>query len=206
MDRNVRTKSKDNNLTKAIIFILLITMIAMILVSGTYAKYTSSAKGTATAAVAKWAFNVNDTDIATNETVTFSLFDTVKDEDGSEETDVAAGVVAPGTSGEFTLKLQNASEVKAQYGIDYTITNANNVPIQYSVNGGEWSSDLADVVAGDATTLEAGASADDITIQWKWVYAGDDAADTELGDLARQGTAPTVTVEANISASQYVNP
>ena len=206
MDRNVRTKSKDSNLTKAIIFILLISMIAMILVSGTYAKYTSSAKGTATATVAKWAFNVNGTDIATNETVTFSLFDTVLDEDGSAEDDVAAGVVAPGTSGEFTLKLENASEVKAQYAIDYTVTNANNVPIQYSVNGGEWSSELADVLAGDATILEAGASANDIRIQWKWAFEGVDATDTALGELARDGAAPTVTVEANISANQYVNP
>lgn len=206
MDRNVRTKSKDNNLTKAIIFILLISMIAMILVSGTYAKYTSSAKGTATATVAKWAFNVGDTDIATSETVTFDLFSTVKDEDGSVEEDVAAGVVAPGTSGEFTLKLQNTSDVEAQYAIDYTVTNANNVPIQYSVNGGEWSPDLADVVAGDATILDAGASADDITIQWRWVFNGVDADDTALGELAREGSAPTVTVEANISANQYVNP
>ena len=65
MDRNTK-KSNDNNLTKAIIFILLISMIAMILVSGTYAKYTSSASGTATATVAKWAFNVNDTDLLGN--------------------------------------------------------------------------------------------------------------------------------------------
>lgn len=200
--RKVRAKSKDEKSTKAIIFILLITIIAMIFVSSTYAKYSSSAKGTATATVAKWSFNVNDTDIATNETVTFNLFDTVLDTDGTAETSVADGMIAPGTQGSFTLELENTSEVKAQYGIDYAITNASNVPIQYSVDGGNtWTSDLADVVASDATILEAGAAATPITIQWQWAFDGDDATDTALG---KADTAPSVTVEATISASQYV--
>lgn len=174
-------------------------------VSGTYAKYTSSATASDSARVAKWDidFNTLDTD---DHTFTFNLFETVLDSDGvSTETHIGASdIIAPGTSGEFTMSLQNKSEVYANYSIDYTVTNTNNIPVLFSVNGGDtWTSDLADV----ADTPLDNQNATEITVQWKWAFedtssddakAARDASDTTLGAA---GTAE-LKVEAKVTATQ----
>lgn len=178
-------------------------------VSGTYAKYTSTFNGTSdTARVAKWAFKVGDlanssADGASN-TFTFNLFDTIKDTDGSVEADVASKntdkVIAPGTQGEFTIALQNLSEVTAMYGIDYTVVNDGNIPIEFSNDGSTWSSDITDVTASESTTkLAMNAGSDtEVTIQWRWAFVGDDTTDTNLG---KAGSA-TVQVKADVTVTQ----
>ena len=188
-----------NKTMKMISITLLIVMIALILVSGTYAKYTSSATGSDSARVAKWAFNVGGTDIASN-TFKFDLFKTIKDSDGNEENDVVSAngdkVIAPGTSGSFDISLENKSEVSAKYGIVYTVTNEKNIPIKFSTDGQIWSTDLAEVVADNETTkIAAKNGTKTINIQWKWEFDGDD---TQLG---KDGTA-TVTVKADVTATQ----
>lgn len=205
-------KKKEN---KSIAILLLVVMVALILVAGTYAKYTSSASGSDIATVAKWSFKVNDTEIAVTGSapkVTFNLFDTINDTDGQPETDVAAGLIAPGTQGAFDLKLKNDAQVTAQYAIDYTVTKSDStLPILFSVDGGTtWTSDLADVVASDATKLAIGSAEKTITVQWKWLYetqaengsvTAGDTVDTALG-VAGQTTAPTIEVTAAVTATQ----
>ena len=102
---------KDNKIMKFVGFVLLITVIALIVVAGTYAKYTSSATGSSSAVVAKWDIKAGKSGeevsiTGSNSTVAFNLFDTIKNEDGTEETDVVDGKIAPGTSGIiYTQKL-----------------------------------------------------------------------------------------------------
>ena len=79
---------EKNKTMKMILITLLIAMIALVLVSGTYAKYTSSASGSDTARVAKWSFIVGGADTVTENTFTFDLFKTIKDTDGEDEVDV----------------------------------------------------------------------------------------------------------------------
>lgn len=172
-------------------------------VSGTYAKYTSKFESTDSARVAKWAFQINDTDVTNS--FTFNLFDTVNDTDGNAETDVKDGgdtetIIAPGTQGSFTIKLANKSEVTAKYAIDYEVTNTNNIPIEFSVDGLNWSSSLSDVAASDTTKLNMNGGEATITVQWRWTYEGTDrdTTDTTLGSA---GTA-TVTVDADITVTQ----
>ena len=145
-----------NKTMKMILITLLIAMIALVLVSGTYAKYTSSASGSDTARVAKWSFTVGGTDIVAENTFTFDLFKTIKDTDGKTETDVVSAnadkVIAPGTSGSFDLVLENKSETSAKYGITYTVTNTASIPVQFSVNGKDWTDNLANVVESDTDT------------------------------------------------------
>lgn len=199
-----------NNLLKFTNIVLLITMIAIILVAGTYAKYTSSASGTDATVVANWSFEVNGQDITIlgdEETITFGLFSTIYDSDGkTAETDVATGadknLIAPGTSGSFEFKVQNTSDVTAQYAIDFTVTNANNIPIEYSTDGTTWTKELADIVASNDTILAIGSGEKAITVQWRWAFSGDDTFDTNLATLE---TAPTITVEASITATQLNN-
>ena len=70
---------KQINLVKITIFVLLLTVTALVLVAGTYAKYTSSASGTDATVVAEWSFMVENQDITilgSNEEVVFDLFNT----------------------------------------------------------------------------------------------------------------------------------
>lgn len=208
---------KKNNTMKLMAIILLIAMIALILVSGTYAKYTSSATGTSSARVAKWSFSVGTTNITATDTFTFNLFDTIKDTDGStNETDVKSSdkVIAPGTSGSFDIVLKNDSEVSAKYAIDYTVNNPDNIPVEFSVDGTNWNTTLADVGADDTATkigVDAADKTKTITVQWRWAYEGgkyvdttnaektaDDAYDTTLG---KDGT-KTLEVIAKVTATQ----
>lgn len=192
-----------NKTMKMILITLLIAMIALVLVSGTYAKYTSSASGSDTARVAKWSFNVGENDIVAKDTFTFDLFKTITDTDEKTETDVVSAnadkVIAPGTSGSFDLVLENKSETSAKYGITYTVTNTASIPVQFSVNGKDWTDNLANVVESDTDTkLAANNGTKTITIQWKWAYDGDDTTDVNLGKV---GTAKLI-VQADVTATQ----
>ena len=194
---------EKNKTMKMILITLLIAMIALVLVSGTYAKYTSSASGSDTARVAKWSFTVGGTDIVAENTFTFDLFKTIKDTDGKTETDVVSAnadkVIAPGTSGSFDLVLENKSETSAKYGITYTVTNTASIPVQFSVNGKDWTDNLANVVESDTDTkLDANNGRKTIKIQWKWACDGDDTTDVNLGKV---GTAKLI-VQADVTATQ----
>ena len=53
---------KNDRITRFAILILALTMITLMIVSGTFAKYTSSATGSDTATVAKWSIKVGSGD------------------------------------------------------------------------------------------------------------------------------------------------
>ena len=188
---------EKNKTMKMILITLLIAMIALVLVSGTYAKYTSSASGSDTARVAKWSFNVGENDIVAKDTFTFDLFKTITDTDVVSAN--ADKVIAPGTSGSFDLVLENKSETSAKYGITYTVTNTASIPVQFSVNGKDWTDNLANVVETDTDTkLDANNGRKTIKIQWKWACDGDDTTDVNLGKV---GTAKLI-VQADVTATQ----
>ena len=196
---------KKNLAMRVASLVVVCTLITSCLVSSTFAKYTSSASATAsTATVAKWKVNVAGTDITTgNPTVTFNLFDTTnrKDTGGiNTEDDVAAGKIAPGTEGSFALKVENASEVTANISIDFTVTNDSSVPIKYAIDSENYVDSLADI---QPTKVGVGETKT-INVKWKWDFDpaptnGRDTADTALGTA---GTAPTVKVDATITATQ----
>ena len=189
---------KKNMIMRFASLLLVVTLLSTCAISGTFAKYTSGKSAFDTATVAKWSFKVGGADIASN-SFSFNLFDTINDTGNSvAETDVALGMIAPGTAGSFALELKNESEVTAQYAIDYTVTNTSNIPIKFSVDGKTWTDDLADVTASDATKLAVGAEAQTITVQWMWAFEGSDNTDTNLGTA---GTAE-VTVSASVTATQ----
>lgn len=187
------------------VLVLAITVTAYS-VSGTYAKYTSNAAGTSTARVAKWAFTVNSANITKTNTFTFDLFKTVKDSDGAAETDVKVGadenIIAPGTSGSFKIALANASEVNAKYSIAYTVTNDANIPVEFSVNGTDWTKDLTTLNVTDAAINMTSGEAE-VNVQWRWTYEATDrdAADTTLGVNAVEAD-QTITVKADVTATQ----
>lgn len=116
-------KSERNNNTKktVVIVALLLALIALLCFGGyTFSKYVTSGNGTGTANVAKWGYSVNvdssnlfgknykyDTG-ATTSTVT---------EDTASLTVSASGdykLVAPGTTGSMTIKLNGTAEVASK--------------------------------------------------------------------------------------------
>ena len=195
---------KRINLAKVTSFALLLTMIAVILVSGTYAKYTSTASGTNATVVAKWSFMANGKDMTTlenNEEIEFDLFNTIYDSNGTDkETDVEDGLIAPGTSGSFEFVLQNTSDVTTQYAIDFEVEDENDIPIQYSLNGNDWYSEISDIDIrkSDDTILAIGSGEKSITIKWKWAFDGDNDKDTQLGTLEDV----TIKIKATVTATQ----
>ena len=199
----MNNKKRSSMMVRLVAALAVTMMFTMCFVGGAFAKYTSSGTGTDTATVAKWSFKVGETDIATTDTFTFDLFKTIKDSDGinneTEMNPVDGSIIAPGTQGSFDLVLTNASQVTAQYAIDYTVTNNNDIPVKFSVDGGTtWTNDLADVAASDSTKLAANSGTTTITVQWKWVFDGNDANDTALGSAATA----TLTVAAAVTATQ----
>ncbi len=186
-------------------------------VSGTYAKYTSTFTGSSSATVAKWAFQVNGA--AVSKDFTFNLFETILDSNSSAETDVAAKKIAPGTRGQFDISVANISEVTAQISMTANVTYAKltdgegnpinyTIPLEYSVNGTDWNTDINAVLSTLTENVAIGASSTSRTIQWRWAFDDDatpgvnDERDTALGILAANGTVPEITVELSITATQ----
>ena len=174
---------KENKTMKFVSFVLLITVLALILVAGTYAKYTSTASGSDTATVANWVIKAGkegaeELITGAGSTVNFDLFNTILDTDGTAETDVTSGKIAPGTQGAFKLSVKNESEVNAKYTITFDVGESN-IPLEFKVNDGNWTSDLSNV---GETPLNMGKS-DVANVQWRWAYEGTngDVADTALG-------------------------
>lgn len=198
---------KNNKLAKFMALVLLVTLLAVILVSGTYAKYTTAVSAKDTATVARWNITLNGEDISkgTQKTLKLGLFDTINDTDfTSEESDVTAGKIAPGTTGQFEIaKLINNSDVNAQYKITYSIDNNNNIPLEFSKDknaaDSEWKSlsefSMNDFVALAKDSTEGVSTG---TIYWRWKFErNDDSADTDFGI-----NTPEVVVTATITVEQ----
>lgn len=205
---------RKNKIMRAASGLLVATLLTTSVISGTFAKYTSSASGSDQARVAKWSFKVKDTDIVSSRSYTFDLFKTVNGyDDTTDDAEVKNGtdenIIAPGTSGSFALELKNESEVTAKYAIDFTETNASQVPIEYSTNKTDWKSSINDLnIAADdtETALAYTDGTKTITVYWRWAYEAaqtpvrnqSDSNDTALG-IAGTGT---VSVKADITATQ----
>ena len=189
---------KDNRIVLVAILVLLLTMVGLILVSGTYAKYVSSVTASDTATVAKWAFTVSGKDIHSKD-ITFDIFSTLDDANNVSTGD--GSIIAPGTSGSFKVDLTNSSQVNAEYKVVYKISNDQNIPLEFSTDKQTWNSSIA-VLNHDFSPIEMNQTLSTDTIYWRWAFTGDDTTDSKLGEEATKDTAPKVTVTAEIDVQQ----
>ena len=209
---------KRNKLFILGIVTVLVALLSLTLVSGTYAKYTSSATAQDSARVAKWDVEVNDTQLGGGSTTwTVDLFSTTYAGAGalsSTNTVVSSGtddVVAPGTSGSFSFTIFNASEVMATAVLTGTETkSSNDINIVYSVTIGSTttSGTLAQVCAAINAELVNMApnqtkalNEQSFTIGWEWAFYVDAAHDTSDTTLGLAGSA-TVEVAFELVATQ----
>lgn len=213
---------KKNNTMRIAAGLAVAALLSTCLVSGTYAKYTTSDSSTDTAQVAKWGVKV-----AADGGHAFSD-KYAKDDQASTITGdsvVAQGsydVVAPGTTGTFkaatvsgkpevAVRVDNTAEVTLTgWTID---TNTFYCPLTFKVNGTAVNTSTCTTakqvedavkaaVAGTSKDYEAGTdlSADNSAkIEWAWAFDGDNTSDTKLGDLT---TAPTINISVTTTVTQ----
>ena len=202
----------ENIIVKFTAFVLLLTMIVLCLVSGTFAKYTSYFTAEDMAVVAKW--EVADGDIER----TFDIFKSSKIYDtkeanyaaGAADTDVFQveagtdepeqdGKIAPGTWGSFTYQLTNKSEVTVNYDVAYTAVEAD-VPLVWSLNPEDgWVDDVEELNVNETFTGDT----KDITLYWQWAFEdgteATDEADTALGARLEEDITPMITLEVTFT-------
>ena len=219
-------KNKFMRIAAVMLMLCLVTTCA---ISGTFAKYTTSADATDTARVAKWGVSVNvaagafakqytttDTTL-TDTTITNSVaVDSTND-----------NLVAPGTNGSLSFSVAGTPEVAVKVTFLMTVNSDVIVPANTEIADGDTlSSDYTPVVftlkKGD-NTLATGTLAEikavldaqsdeyapnatlnaTYTLSWVWDFAGtntNDVADTYLGNVA----AGTVT-DANTKTAINFN-
>lgn len=153
-------KNKTKRIITISCAILLIVMIQMIGV--TYAKYITTERGTGSANIAKWGFEIvkNGT-----QTKTVSLVNRIA------SSSMKTGEIAPGSSGTITIVVDaKDSEVDVDYALDFS--NEVNKPqnMIFTYNNVEYSS-LADIPSIKGTIKHDNTSrTQQLNVRWEWPY------------------------------------
>ena len=142
------------------------------------------------------------------------MFDTIKDTDGNNETDVKTTKIAPGTKGGFEIKVENLSEVNANYNLTLKETKGQDISdakIEYSIIGTDkatdWTTDINTFnLTNTLLNMETGSKT--LTVYWRWAYSpsvAQDDADTTVGFAAANSVSDvnkTITIEAKLNFTQ----
>lgn len=191
---------KKNKMMRIASVLLVAVLLSTCAISGTFAKFVSSQEATDKAKVATWDIDFAGNDTSSKDFV-FDLFNTINDvstgdkgaltndDDVKDATSGEDPIIAPGTSGSFTIKLVNNSEVNAQCKVEFDNTLLNSVPLvfTYKVGGVAYTSGTYVDLAMD-TAVE-------IVVTWEWPWI-----DTDESTLQGQ----TLTVKA-IATVEQVN-
>ena len=216
---------KKNVMMRIASFLLIAVLLTTCAISGTYAKYVTSASGSDTARVAKWGVQIA--------TTTQGLFkDQYENDETIGSTAIGAGfsvdsedgkfVVAPGTNGSVQFSISGQPEVAVDVTIDMTVTKdvvipkdtvvagtplaAPYTPVVFTLNNG-----ISDIASGTLAQIESALEAESTqygantnlaktyTLSWAWAINGNNDADTYLGNVA----AGTVTDANTITDIVY---
>ena len=212
---------KKNRMMRLASLLLVCVLLTTSVISGTFAKYTTSVESQDSARVANWGFERTNSMDLTN--LFLGSYTNVVSNNGDD-------VIAPGTSGSTTFtfaydgtngtngpEVAYTFEVKVEASCDDAILANNNIQWQLDSNGfGTWDEMIADITAlsGSTTgkqqyapnTLPAAFTDNDEvhTISWQWIFdeaaggANLDDLDTAMGndnDLADCSIKITITAE-----------
>ena len=194
---------KRNKLFILGICTVMVALVSLSLVSGTWARYTSTVSGEDSAAVAKWAWKYNDGNMnLTDDEITIEVFQTkVYELDGShnvttnEDEEVREGYIAPLSGGQFQFSFENESDVVGEVAYSFAV-DKDGIKLEFSTNNADWSEDITTL----DHTVELGldSAADTYVVYWRWVSNGTDALDTTVGIESTNYT-PTVTVNVTFT-------
>ena len=195
---------KKNVMMRVASALLVAVLMTTCAISGTFAKYTSSATGSDTARVAKWGWGET--------TVTLDLFDGAYGETVKSST--SENVIAPGTGKTASIVWAPAATFAPE--VDYTISFNATATIPADVeNVLTWTLTIDDEATETYATFEqlaaalnaktyAGEAAEDapevdVVIGWAWAIDGDAATDTALGNKV---VLDKLTVNVTLTATQ----
>ena len=212
---------KKNKMMRTASGLLVATLLTTSVISGTFAKYVSTATGTDSARVASWGFDQNGALAITD------LFNATYDKNVKGEADV----IAPGTENQATFQYnykgkQTTPEVAYTFKVDASKSLCadsikNNENIQWKLDDGQWGkwdTMIADINAldgaqgdeakvYDAGTLPTGFDKTKThTISWRWLFDKDsegaqdlDSTDTGMGNAA---DLDEVKIQIDVTATQ----
>lgn len=173
-------KEKNKKIIKILCAVLLLMSLGM--TGYTYAKYVTQEKGNGSADIATWSFRIEKDE---NEDVK-----TIRLADTSNKETLLNGKIAPGTSGQFYLKI---NAVGSEVAVDYKVTfgNEKNKPdnIIFKYDGKTYSS-LSEIDAIQGTMGLTDYKSQLIKVEWAWPYetgsavngiASGDKVDTQNG-------------------------
>lgn len=219
---------KKNKMMRLASFLLVATLLTTSMISGTFAKYVTSADGGDQARVAKFGVEIT----ANGETFAKEYATDNPDYVGAIASSVYSTdkVVAPGTSGNMvsmTLKGQPEVAVKVSYVADFMISDNWTVDGKFycpliinvegtAVNGAKYDNkaDFEAAVEGlingwtkayGPTTDLSSVPADSVSVSWEWPFstsAANDYNDTFLGNQAASDNAATVGLEVKTTVEQ----
>lgn len=179
---------KGNRIFYLGLLTLVLALVTTSLVSGTFAKYVTTASGTGTVTVAKWAVTINgETVSTTSPEFTFDLGSTT----GTDV--VASDKVAPGSQGSFALKC-DTDGTQVAHSVSVTLNKGDGNDIA-ELEFFEFNT-ASDFGTGTKYTLgtpisvasyDASSGTETTTnIYWRWPFNnGDDNADTIDGIAAK---------------------
>lgn len=205
-------KVRKNYAMRISSILLILTMMSLCMVSGTFAKYTVTTNASDTATVAKFAVKLGENELKGAKTIDVNLFksiypdDKVKGENGKK-------VVAPGTSGYLPITIKNEGEVAVTARLTFeetkTKTGEIDIPIKYAITNSEsitgsedWKTTISGLNDSAAQSLAVGGSETPRYLHWKWDEGSSDENDTKLGTaetLAQVTTTITCNVEQDIT-------
>ena len=213
---------KKNKMMRTASVLLVLTLLTVCVISGTFAKYVTSGEGSDSARVAKFGVTVT----ANGETFANSYAKT--DDSFTLDTNTVvstADVVAPGTNGNMaSMALSGTPEVAVRvtyaghFTLDENWKDENGdyyCPLEIKVNndtikGNDFESASAFAAAVNAKIdayskdYKAGTNLgpqgnDSLKVSWSWPFAGDDTKDTALGNATTPGN---VTLDVTTTVTQ----
>ena len=215
---------KRNTILRVSAILLVLTLLSTCVISGTFAKYTTSTKANDDARIAKWGVVVNATaDSFTNDYTNDTAAITVASSDDTVISFVSGeNVLAPGTDGnlcgltitgqpEVAVKIDATAELELT---DWAVDSAYYCPLVITVGTTEFKgNDYADAEAfekavEDAIVAEIAVAsvdpntdlADAVAVTWAWAYEGnDDVKDTALGNAAAPAT---ISIAVSVTVTQ----
>lgn len=214
---------RKNKMMRAASGLLVAVLLSTCAISGTFAKYTTSADGTDSARVAKWGFTGGST-------ITISdLFKNTYDTTVNSSTDV----IAPGTTGSADFGFTyggNGSVTAPEVAYTFNVSTdgsscdksiQDNANIQWKLDNGEWGT--WDQLTTAIKALDGNKSDDRYepntlpkefktagpnkhTISWQWIFKtsgeGEGAQDTTDTDMGNAAELAKVELKITVTATQ----
>ncbi len=214
---------KNKLLRRISVGVAALAIVSTSAVAASFAKYQTTVTGnTDSVVVAKWDFNALNSTTGSGNTKTFSNFTLVPyqySEVKLEADETTSSMLAPGTSGEFTVSASNSSEVDVEYSVEFVVsnkpenltfyyeeacTNAIETDSTYVGTGVKYaynfeSAHKASTATGAFTMVGANNAhtSETYKIYWKWNYGTDTTGATD-----NTSSAQTMTVELTITGWQ----